>query len=103
MDQLGNVTVGKGLIGRVAQTGEIYIAGEGSSEHALPQEAGLTACVPLRLEDRVTGVIALFRLLPQKSGIADLDRELFDMLAVHAAVALYCTGLHARLGTATPR
>jgi len=103
MDQLGRVTVGEGLIGRVAQTGETYIAGEASSEHALPQEARLTACLPLKLEDRVTGVIALFRLLPQKSGIADLDRELFDLLAVHAAMALYCTRLHARLGTVTPR
>ncbi len=103
MAQLGNVTVGEGLIGRVAQTGEIYIAGESSSELALPAEAGLTACVPLRLEDRVTGVIALFRLLPQKSGIAELDRELFDLLAVHAAMALYCTSLHARLGTTSPR
>jgi len=35
--------------------------------------------------------------------IADLNRELFDLLAVHAAMALYCTSLHARLGTASPR
>jgi hypothetical protein len=48
----------------------------------------------------VTGAIALFRLLPQKAGFQAVDRELFDLLATHAATALYCSGLHARL-TAT--
>jgi hypothetical protein len=44
----------------------------------------------------VTGVIALFRLLPQKPRVEEADHELFDLLAVHAAMALYCTGLHSQ-------
>ena len=90
--------VGQGLIGRVAETGETWIVGEGSSDGALSREESLTACIPLRLEDRILGVISIFRLLPQKSGVEALDRELFDLLALHAGMALYCTSLHARLG-----
>jgi hypothetical protein len=51
----------------------------------------------LTLDGRVTGAIAIFKLLPQKAGIEDLDREIFELLATHAATALYCTGLHAKL------
>ena len=92
------IPVGVGLIGRAAQTGEIYVADldapapEGNEKH-------LTACIPLVLDGRVSGAIAIFRLLPQKAGVEEVDRELFDLLATHAAVALYCTKLHAELGT----
>jgi cytochrome c-type biogenesis protein CcmH len=34
---------------------------------------------------------------PPKSGFEEVDRELFELLATHAATALYCTSLHARL------
>ena len=37
--------------------------------------------------------MAIFRLLPQKTGLVALDHELFDLLATHAARALYCTEL----------
>ena len=56
-------------------------------------EERLTACIPLVLDGKVTGAIAIFRLLPQKAGIEDVDRELFDLLATHAATALYCTSV----------
>jgi hypothetical protein len=86
-----SVARGAGVIGSVAASGETWIVGE--SAPAEGPEARLTACVPLRLEDKVTGAIAIFRLLPQKSGLEPVDRELFDLLATHAAMALYCTGL----------
>jgi hypothetical protein len=50
----------------------------------------------LKLDGRVTGALALFRLLPHKGGYQPLDNELFDLLATQAAVALYCTSLTAR-------
>jgi nitrate/nitrite-specific signal transduction histidine kinase len=83
------VPLGSGAIGAAASRGETYLASQPEPED------GLTACVPLKLEDRVTGAIAIFRLLPQKPGLQDLDRELFDLLAEQAATALYCTRLHA--------
>lgn len=94
------VPLGSGPIGQAARTGEIYVA---EPERPLTGDAlldGLTACVPLTLAGRVTGVIALFRLLPQKAAIEELDRELFELLATQAAAALYCTALHARQATA---
>jgi K+-sensing histidine kinase KdpD len=87
------VARGQGVIGAVAESGRTWIVGDGAVAGA---EQDLTACVPLKLEDRVTGVIAVFRLLPQKSGLAPVDRELFDLLGTHAAMALYCSGLHRR-------
>ena len=66
-------------------------------------ESRLTACVPLKLDAVVTGVVAIFGLLPQKGGIEDLDRELFDLLATQAAFALYCTGLHAKVALEVAR
>ena len=98
------VRVGSGVIGRAVLSGETYVSDGGPAQAALPQEAELTACIPLKLDGRVTGAIALFHLLPQKAGFERVDRELFDLLATHAATALYCSGLHARLlaGTVAP-
>lgn len=92
------VPIGHGLIGRTAQLGETWIAADDTTAERRPVEANLTACIPLSLNGKVTGAIALFRLLPQKTnGIEAVDRELFELLARHAAVALYCSALHARL------
>jgi hypothetical protein len=78
-------------IGEAARSGDIFVA-----DPAVAEKDGLTACIPLKLDGKVTGAIAIFRLLPQKSGFEDVDRELFELLATHAATALYCTALHAR-------
>ena len=48
------------------------------------------------------GAIAIFRLLPQKAAVEDLDRELFDLLATQAGMALHCAALHARLAALEP-
>jgi regulator of replication initiation timing len=61
----------------------------------LPPEGDVIACVPLKLDGRVTGVVAIYGLLSHKSSLEQLDYELFDLLASHAATALYCTSLHA--------
>jgi GAF domain-containing protein len=90
------LTLDSGPIGRAARTGEIYVAEGGRAAESGALLDRLTACIPLTLEGKVTGVIALFRLLPQKAAIEDLDRELFELLATQAAAALYCTSLHAK-------
>jgi nitrate/nitrite-specific signal transduction histidine kinase len=96
-DPLTSVPFGTGVIGRCAQTGETFVAADGDGPAPAGEGADLlSACVPLRLAGRVSGAIALFRLLPQKSGIEAVDRELFDLLATHAATALHCASLHAR-------
>ena len=85
------IPFGAGLIGRTALSGETYIASKQNGRDKLPAEADLTACIPLKLDGKVLGTIAIFRLLEQKSGLEELDIELFDLLATHAATALYCT------------
>lgn len=92
------VALDAGVIGRAARTGETWVTSGLKDQALLPQEDRLTACIPLKLQGQVTGVIAIFRLLPQKPHIEEADHELFDLLAVHAGMALYATGLHARLG-----
>ncbi len=92
----------RGRIGAAVLSGEIYVAEakESTDTAAEAIEQNLTACIPLKLEGRVTGAIAIFRLLPQKSGVESLDCEIFDLLGSQAAMALYCTALHNRIGMA---
>jgi len=85
----------RGRIGQCIRSGEIWIRGEAGDPLAAAGEQHLTAVVPLVLADNVTGVIALFRLLQHKSGIEAVDRELFELLGTHAAMALHTTTLSA--------
>jgi|CXWL01.1.fsa_nt_gi hypothetical protein len=95
------VVPGRGVLGRVAQTGETFLV-DGETEGALSTEENLTACIPLKIDQRVLGLVAIFDLLPQKGGqLAPLDRELIDVLATQAAPAVYCSSLHARYGAET--
>lgn len=87
------VPVGSGLIGKAAATGEPVYPAKGDPQ-GTPRESQLTACVPLKLKDRVVGALAVFRLLPQKNGLETVDLELFNLLGTHAATALYLTRLH---------
>ena len=59
---------------------------------------GMTACIPLVVDEHVLAVIAVFRLLPQKQSLDAFDRELCELLGTHAATALYCAELHDRRG-----
>ncbi|HEX8618105.1 MAG TPA: GAF domain-containing protein [Thermoanaerobaculia bacterium] len=83
--------VTQGVIGACLLSGERWIAGEGPST-----EPNLTACIPLKLDEEVSGAIAIFRLLEHKSELQPVDFELFDLLATQAATALFATGAYAR-------
>ena len=83
---------GRGIIGECVRTGEVFVAPQPAT--ATDGADSLTACIPLRAGGEVIGVVAIFRLLSQKSGVEQLDRELFNVLATHAAAALYCATLH---------
>ena len=51
-------------------------------------------CVLERHRHYAHCAIAIFGLLPQKQELAPVDYELFDLLATHAATALFCTRIH---------
>jgi len=85
------IPLGAGIIGGAAESGQMYIVGD-QRTHA----AGIAACIPLKVQEEVVGVVAVFNLLPQKAdGVQALDRELFDLLSQQAGMALYCTRLQA--------
>ncbi len=88
---LRRIGLGDGAIGRAAAMGEVQMATAADGED-VP-----LACVPMRLGEAVAGVIAIFRLLPQKRALGRADQELFELLGTQAAMALHCTRLHARL------
>lgn len=92
-EMYATVPLGSGLIGRAAATGVRYLLGSPAGAPA-PRETHLTACIPLKLGETVLGALAVFRLLPHKGGLKAVDHELFDLLATHAATALYVSRLH---------
>jgi hypothetical protein len=88
-----------GLIGQAVQTGKVCQINEDGGTEATELEANLTACIPLKRHGIVTGAIALFRLLPQKFELQNLDRELFRLLETHLAHALHCSELQQAAAT----
>lgn len=85
-------------IASLAASGDTYIAGRSPAPAGAPP---LVACVPLKLDGRVTGALILFSLLSHKDELQELDYELLDLLGTHAATALYTTSLHARMTAGT--
>ena len=89
--KLKNFKPGDGPIGARLASGEVFVDG-----NARGGETKLTACVPLKIGDTIIGAILVFRLLDHKESLQPVDHELFELLSVHAANALYCSSLHAK-------
>ena len=92
--QVPPVALGEGVIGQAALSGENYYApglepGRVSSSLTHP-----LVCIPLKIKDQVIGVIVLYKLLPQKTQFANVDYELFTLLAGHAATAIFSSRLY---------
>jgi GAF domain-containing protein len=45
-------------------------------------------CIPLRVDKRAVGAIAIYALLQPKKAFSVLDQELFNMLSGHAAISI---------------
>lgn len=71
---------------------------EGQNWVATPDEllqlhdAEVKAAIPLLVDGDVIGVLAIHRLLNQKSGFSEMDEEIFTLLGGHAAMAI-CTAV----------
>jgi len=81
-----NIVPGEGLEGVVAVGGEPFFGESGVEE--------LRACVPLKIKDRVVGLIVIYTLLSHKKGLSVLDHKLLELLAGHAASALISSKLY---------
>jgi hypothetical protein len=51
-------------------------------------------CIPLKIKERVLGVILIYAFLSQKKRLAHVDYELFTLLAGHAATAIFSAKLY---------
>ena len=87
------VKIGQGLIGSVAKEGESYFSDTLTTDTEFnPLEP--IVCIPLKIKEHVIGVISIYKLLTQKAGFTNVDYELFNLLAGHAATAIFSSRLY---------
>jgi GAF domain-containing protein len=84
------IPLGEGPIGQIALTGDCRFrdadcAGQQSGDVDIP-----LACVPLKMDGTLWGVIVILRLLPQKQFFEARDYQLIELLSRQAGVALCC-------------
>jgi hypothetical protein len=91
------ISLDESPIGKAARSGLVYFQDPPPTSRSAPTNS-LSVCIPLKISQYVIGVIAIFRMLPQKAALAPVDHLLFDLLGTHAAMALYCSSLHAQNG-----
>ena len=87
-----SIRVGEGYVGKAAQGGEIFVSTDATGGE-YNQDRPI-ACIPLVVTGQIIGVIAIFKLLPQKNGFEAIDHELFEFLGGHAATAIYVSTLY---------
>ncbi len=93
-ERLVSVSVAGTRLGGVLASGEAYV-----DEDANPSTGSIEsppAVIPLVVDDKVVGVIAIFSTLAQKTQFSTTDFELFKLLGQHAAAALVSASLFAQ-------
>lgn len=82
-------TIGFGVVGNSVADGETACLEPGAEvDWTRP-----LVSIPLRVDDRAIGAIAIFKLLAQKEAFTPLDHELFTLLGGHAATAIFAAQL----------
>lgn len=92
LDKIPPVKIGQGIVGESAKSGENYFI-DHMEGYVRDMERPLV-CIPLKIKDHVIGVLVLYKLLEQKDSFADVDYELFTLLAGHAATAIFSSKLY---------
>ncbi len=85
--------------------GEVFSTGVPQIERGSLEGGSIdnpVALVPIKMEDKVVGVFAIFATLEQKPRFLPVDFELFKLLGAHAAEALVCARLFADAGHQIP-
>ncbi|UCG78760.1 MAG: GAF domain-containing protein [Nitrospirota bacterium] len=91
--EIPSVALGQGIIGRVSKEGDSYFAEEISYSDEIDFEKPMV-CIPLKIKEHVIGVIVIYSLLIQKEKFTNVDFELFNLLAGHAATAIFSSRLY---------
>ncbi len=91
-EEIPPVRFGQGVIGDVARTGENFFTDDVSAYQR--DFLDPLVCIPLKIKEHVIGVIVIYKLLMQKKSFAELDYELFTLLAGHSATAIFSAKLY---------
>ena len=91
-EELPVVRLGDGIIGEQARTGENYFVKDVAAYNR--DFLNPMVCIPLKIKERVIGVIVIYALLVQKKEFDPVDYELFTLLAGHAATAIFSAKLY---------
>jgi hypothetical protein len=86
------IPLGEGIMGVVAKTGIAYF----DEDRQAGDFHNPVACVPLKAEERLLGVIQIHRLFIQKVSLTQQDHELFTLLAETAGTAMLAALLRRR-------
>lgn len=92
-ERVPDIVPGEGIIGAVVEGGEIWYREQNNPDAPLDWNQPMV-CVPLKIKERVIGVIAVFQLLTQKERLSKVDYDLFTLLAAHAATAIFSARLY---------
>ncbi len=95
LNEIPKAKMGEGIVGTVAKEGESYFA-ENAPEKA-PSEINPKnpiVCIPLKIKEHVIGAISIYSLFIQKSTFSNVDYEMFNLLAGHAATAIFSSRLY---------
>jgi nitrate/nitrite-specific signal transduction histidine kinase len=83
------IQLGVGTAGVAAETGNGHLAERPHGDEPV-------ACVPLKIQEQVIGMVVIYQLLRQKDRLLPVDFEILTLMADHAATAIYCSQLHAQ-------
>ncbi|OHB34060.1 MAG: hypothetical protein A2X84_01090 [Desulfuromonadaceae bacterium GWC2_58_13] len=91
-EEFPSVEPGSGLLGRVVANGEDYFRERPAA--ASDDLQNPLAAIPLTIHGTCIGLLAIYRLFTQKNRFEDVDYQLFNMMAQHAATALFSSNLY---------
>ncbi len=93
---VGVETLGEGFVGSA------ILAGIAEIQEDLSRQERPLAIIPFRVGNRSVGGAVLYSLLEQKTAWASVDRELFELLGMHAGAALLSATIYADQGSPDP-
>lgn len=95
LTDMPKVKIGESIIGKVAKEGESYFLENMTSSSPTDLDASNPiVCIPLKIKEHVIGVISIYSLFTQKTSFSNIDYELFNLLAGHAATAIFSSKLY---------
>jgi hypothetical protein len=89
VDAFPDFALGQGIVGSSVEAGETF-CGENAYSEDLAEPV---VSIPLCVQDKPLGAIAIYKLLEQKEQFTTLDHELFSLLGGHAATAILASRL----------